>query len=374
MNCKAVRESMSAYIDGQLDETALRAVKGHIAGCGVCDMEFRSLQAAAEALRGLDPVNAPADFAKRLKERIDARPGSFFDFIPLSFKIPAGVTALAIAAVIAIYVFKSEQVLPPLSMMEKKAEIATVPSTNELHTDKLIVPAEPEVPAAPAVKKKAAKVQLQAQVKRPEEKIKDEKLKEDKLKEEKLKQERQDKGPVLIALLIKPPSPAASAPAPALAESHTTAAAGAPAPRPKAVSPMPETAAKSDASVSVGSVSDEQKKEADAKSSQSKDTLEKSADISDTHEPGRARRPEMIVNNETINPLDAALSKIVDLLPALGAKVAAPQTGHRLLIDIPAENYDSFLRKLQSIGVYNEPLPRPQGDKTIRVQIQLTAN
>ncbi|MEO5359020.1 MAG: zf-HC2 domain-containing protein [Nitrospirota bacterium] len=370
MNCKAVRKSMSAYIDGQLDETELRAVKGHIAGCGVCDRELRSLQAAAEALRGLEPVNAPADFAKRLKERIDARSGSFFDFIPLSFKIPAGVTALAIAAVIAIYVFKSEQVLPPLSMMGKKTEIATVPSTNELHTDKLTVPAEP---AAPAVKKRAAKVQLQAQVKPHDDKLKDKKS-----KEEKPKQERQDKGPVLIALLIKPLSPAA--PAPAQAESYpaSKAAAGAPAPRTQAVIPMTETAAQSDASVSVGSVSDEQKKEADAyaKSSQSKDTLskEKSGDISDTREPERARRPEMLEKKETINPLDTALSKIVDLLPAHGAKVAAPQTGHRLLIDIPAENYDSFLRKLQSIGVYNEPLPRPQGDKTIRVQIQLTSN
>ncbi|WP_420263594.1 anti-sigma factor family protein [Candidatus Magnetominusculus dajiuhuensis] len=305
MNCKNVIETLPDYMDGQLDNAAVEAVKGHISECGTCAEQLRSLVALSEALKGLEPVKAPADFTHRLKERIDARPKSYFGLIPLTIKIPAGVAALVVTAVIAVYVFKAEQVGTPL-ITWKKGEMAAVPSTSDTH-DKLTV--EKSInPAAPAAIKKPTpthKVQIQAKAKRAAQKPTQKPAQE----------------PVLIALLIKLPT---TAPA------ESAAAGGVQADRAMSampeISPMPEMAAKKSAPA--------------------------------------ARHVE---------PLAAALSKIVAFLPELNAHVVAPQDGHRLTIDIPSDNYDTLLVRLESIGTYNKPPPRPVGAKTIRVQIQIAA-
>ncbi|MBF0488320.1 MAG: zf-HC2 domain-containing protein [Nitrospirae bacterium] len=301
MNCKDVTEALPDYMDGQRDNAAAEAVKGHIELCGTCAEQLRSLVALSEALKGLEPVKAPADFTHRLKERIDARPKSYFGLIPLTIKIPAGVAALVVTAVIAAYVFKAEQVGTPL-ITWKKGEMAAVPSTSDTH-DKLTV--EKSInPAAPAAIKKptpAHKVQIQARAKRATQAMR--------------KREEPAQEPALIALLIKLPT---SVPA------EPSAAGGAQADR--AMSAMPEMAAKKSAPA--------------------------------------ARHVE---------PLAAALSKIVAFLPELDAQVVTDQDSHRLTIDIPSDNYETLLRRLESIGAYNEPPPRPVGAKTIRVQIQVAA-
>ncbi|MBF0515527.1 MAG: zf-HC2 domain-containing protein [Nitrospirae bacterium] len=371
-NCKAVREMLSEYMDERLDGASLEAVKGHLAHCPQCAAQLRSLQNVAEAMRGLVPVNAPADFAQRLKERIDERPRSFFELIPLGFKIPAGVTALIITAVVALYVFKSDQVIP--LMNNKKAETVAVPPASDAHTDTLTAPAK--APAAAAPKKKAAEVQLQAQaihhpqaVNQPKQVHKMNKNMEPAKKESPV----QNEDPVLIALLIK------TAPEPPASVSEA-----APAPPPaseldKAESSAERTHEAAKPAGALNRLEGQNKEAAPAQRSKLKAAFSKegSDDLSDSREhheqSGSARPTQVLAKKDTINPLDSALTKIVDCLPGLGAKMAAPQVGHRLLIDIPAENYDSFLRQLQSIGVYTAPPPQQPGLKTIRIQIQLTS-
>jgi hypothetical protein len=333
MNCKGARELLPDYMDGLLDDPAAEAVKGHIAGCAECAHELRSLMGVAEALRGfLKPVRAPEGFARRLKERMNARPRSFFELIPSMVKIPAGVAALVFTAVIAAYVFKAEQMIPPL-LPEKKAEMAVEHPASDMS-------AAPPTAAAPAEKTKAvvqrpaptkeqapghvlaqrpyivqSKKQAKSPVRQPE--------------QTPVKTTAQDEGPVMIALLVKTP------PAPAAPPAGRVTAAAPRAARPQGAANMPERAAKAD----------------------------------------ETARPHEGLAKAAVSPLDAAVSKIVDLLPALDAKLITSEAGHKLTIDIPSDNYDTLLRRLQSIGVPHEPLPRPEGlPEIVRVQITLVSD
>ncbi|MCG6552747.1 MAG: zf-HC2 domain-containing protein [Candidatus Magnetominusculus sp. LBB02] len=316
MNCNEVRDMLSAYMDGQIDGAKLLAIEGHIAECGACKEELRSLQAVAASLKGLATVKAPAGFENRLKERINARPKSFFDILPLSIKIPAGITALAITAVIAVYVYKSEQAATPL-IMEKKPETAAVaPAANNMQ-DKL-AKAERALPPAPAPKQKAAKVTHPVQAKRTLKRANS---------EQQVEQE-----PVLIALYIR-----------------QAAAPAAPA-----------------AGASRGAISSQ-----DAASEMTAKKSAPAARLRSYNEPA-AEKPSEDRQGST-NTLDSALSKIVDLLPELGAKAATPPGQHTLTIDIPLDNYTIFLSKLQAIGQFKQPPPPTQGAETIRVQIVIAS-
>ncbi|MBF0319711.1 MAG: zf-HC2 domain-containing protein [Nitrospirae bacterium] len=348
-NCKGVRELLPDYMDGLLDDATAGEVKLHIDKCAGCTHELSTMQAVVEAMKGLDAVKAPRGFESRLKERINARPRSFFNMLPLMAKVPAGVAALAITTVLAAYMFKSEPVVSPM-LKEQKAEtvVKAAPSgETAAEADKLSV-AKPIPPAAPAEKRKAAAKKAAQEPPKV------------------LQKPEQAEEPLMLSLLIRMPAREA-APQPGQ---------NAPAPPPAALGSRPDSAAKINEQPDDGKL--EQKKDAIPSDERlkSKDafTKERAGDLSATHQykaPAAARPAAEGLTKADVNPLDAALSKIIDLLPALDAKVLSSQAGHRLIIDIPADNYDTLLRQLQSIGVPQAPSPRPEGAKTLRVQITL---
>ena len=71
-NCRAVRENLTAYLDGELDVPARRAVDEHLARCPACRQECAALK---DAWRLLDEAPAPphphlgSDFADRVLAR-----------------------------------------------------------------------------------------------------------------------------------------------------------------------------------------------------------------------------------------------------------------------------------------------------------------
>ncbi|MBW2059589.1 MAG: zf-HC2 domain-containing protein [Deltaproteobacteria bacterium] len=116
MECERVRELLSEYIDGLLDQETRALVEEHLSSCEGCREELASLEALVEELGSLEPVRAPGDFLERLHERIEARftLGKLIRvlFVPVRIKVPLeAATALAIAILVlgGLYTYRPKE-------------------------------------------------------------------------------------------------------------------------------------------------------------------------------------------------------------------------------------------------------------------------
>ena len=57
MQCQAVRRKLSAYIDGELDDSLARSVESHIGQCGKCRTIVADFKQADFLLRGLPKLD-----------------------------------------------------------------------------------------------------------------------------------------------------------------------------------------------------------------------------------------------------------------------------------------------------------------------------
>jgi len=120
MDCSAIQELLSEYIDGALDVKAKEAVEKHIAVCENCNQELASLSAVVEELGSLDQVKAPADFLEKIHERME--PHFSIDrlirklFVPFHIKIPLELAAAATVMILVVLVLNIQQ--PEIQMMK----------------------------------------------------------------------------------------------------------------------------------------------------------------------------------------------------------------------------------------------------------------
>ncbi|MFH0811365.1 MAG: zf-HC2 domain-containing protein [Pseudomonadota bacterium] len=106
MECARLKELLSEYIDGTLDQETRETVEKHVSTCKGCAEELASLRSLVEELGSLEQVKPPADFMEQLHERLEA-PSMFRRivrklFVPFHVKIPL---EFATAAMIAVLVF-----------------------------------------------------------------------------------------------------------------------------------------------------------------------------------------------------------------------------------------------------------------------------
>lgn len=104
MECRKVKEWLSEYLDGMLDEEASALVQTHLSECADCRKEYASLKALVRELGTMEAVSPPADFLDRIHERME-EPSWFSKlmhtlFVPLRFKIPLEFAAVALVAVV----------------------------------------------------------------------------------------------------------------------------------------------------------------------------------------------------------------------------------------------------------------------------------
>ena len=60
-----IRDDLEAFLDGELDDSRMRTVRGHLAGCEPCRHELRSLEGLGRLLLANRPAIAPsADFER----------------------------------------------------------------------------------------------------------------------------------------------------------------------------------------------------------------------------------------------------------------------------------------------------------------------
>ncbi|MBN2298300.1 MAG: zf-HC2 domain-containing protein [Deltaproteobacteria bacterium] len=109
MNCKDVKENLSAYIDDMLDKQIRTLVDEHLAVCRSCREELASLLFVIEDLKDAGSLKAPENFIESLHERLDAP--SYWSrikeilFVPAQIKIPLEFAAVSIVAVLVFTVY-----------------------------------------------------------------------------------------------------------------------------------------------------------------------------------------------------------------------------------------------------------------------------
>lgn len=115
MECRNIREMISAYVDGEASAEEARRVEEHIGKCGTCwtaEKRMRALGVAAAQVEGAVPPAFRDDlFARMEKEELLPKRRSIF-----VFSVRWAVVPLAAAAALAFFVLYPRDVprdLPP---------------------------------------------------------------------------------------------------------------------------------------------------------------------------------------------------------------------------------------------------------------------
>lgn len=70
MECSGVREKLSLYIDGMLDEQSLEMVEAHLAGCEECRNELAALREIIQAAGNIETVEPPKGLHGKILQAI----------------------------------------------------------------------------------------------------------------------------------------------------------------------------------------------------------------------------------------------------------------------------------------------------------------
>src|SRR3990170_1672096 len=97
------RESLSAYIDGEMEASAVERLEAHLAACEGCRLELQQLRATAAALHDLPEIQAPRSFTLSPQRAAARRPltGAATP-LALGMRLAAAGVAVALAAVFVV--------------------------------------------------------------------------------------------------------------------------------------------------------------------------------------------------------------------------------------------------------------------------------
>ena len=123
MECKKVKELLSLYVEGALEEEEERKVKEHLSTCPACREELLRWKSYFQTMNALEKVKAPEDFIYKLHTRL--RKPRVWErlFSPLHIKLPLEVVGVAAMVFIVLHI------LQPLFMRDK--HVAQLPPSIE---------------------------------------------------------------------------------------------------------------------------------------------------------------------------------------------------------------------------------------------------
>jgi anti-sigma factor RsiW len=131
MTCRESRERLSELLDEVLPASERAEVDAHLADCPECRRELERLRATVSLLQRVEPVRAPAGFVDRVMAGVRPVPWyrrlAAWIFLPLSIKLPAEAAAMALVAILAVYLFQRDPELqrtvrPDLQATPPRAE------------------------------------------------------------------------------------------------------------------------------------------------------------------------------------------------------------------------------------------------------------
>src|SRR5216684_3490990 len=131
MTCHESRERLSELLDEVLPAPERAEVDAHLADCPECRRELERLRATVSLLQRVEPVRAPAGFVDRVMAAVRPVPWyrrlAAWIFLPLLIKLPAEAAAMALVAILAVYLFQRDPELrrtvrPELQATPPRAE------------------------------------------------------------------------------------------------------------------------------------------------------------------------------------------------------------------------------------------------------------
>ena len=112
MTCHESRERMSELLDEVLPAQECALVEAHLADCPECRRELDRLRATVSLLQRVEPVRAPVGFVDRVMAAVRPVPWyrrlAAWIFLPLSVKLPAEAAAMALVAILAVFLFQRD--------------------------------------------------------------------------------------------------------------------------------------------------------------------------------------------------------------------------------------------------------------------------
>jgi hypothetical protein len=112
MTCHESRERLSQLLDEVLPARDRALVEAHLADCPECRRELERLRATVSLLQRVEPVRAPVGFVDRVMAAVRPVPWyrrlAAWIFLPLSVKLPAEAAAMALIAILAVYLFQRD--------------------------------------------------------------------------------------------------------------------------------------------------------------------------------------------------------------------------------------------------------------------------
>ena len=148
MTCHETRERLSELLDEALAARERADVDAHLAGCPECRRELERLRATVSLLARVEPVRAPAGFVDRVMAAVRPVPWyrrlAAWIFLPLSIKLPAEAAAMALIAIMAVYLFQRD----PELRQAVRPELQATPPRAEAPASREEQPASSPVPPA----------------------------------------------------------------------------------------------------------------------------------------------------------------------------------------------------------------------------------
>jgi len=114
MECRHIREKMSAYIDGIISSEERILIEEHIKSCKECKEFLADMRKTVEYVHNLEDIKPPAWLTQKIMARIrsEVKPKKGIVqklFYPLYIKLPIQAVAAVLIAVTTLYIFKTIQ-------------------------------------------------------------------------------------------------------------------------------------------------------------------------------------------------------------------------------------------------------------------------
>ncbi len=114
MECHAVQEKLSAYIEGNISSQERMLVDEHLKSCVKCNGSLAELKKTISYIHNLEDIEPPAWMTQKIMAKIKAEAGTEKViwkklFYPLHIKLPVEAVAVILIAITTVYIFKTIQ-------------------------------------------------------------------------------------------------------------------------------------------------------------------------------------------------------------------------------------------------------------------------
>ncbi len=148
MECQEVRDRFSSLLEGELNSSEEKAVRGHLAQCSECQKDFEKFQKTIRWLHSIEETEVPDGFLSEIHKKMEeqkkmgltareARPGWFNTLV--QFKLPAQAVAMVAIVFLVLYLTKMMPFETPHPMKEPEEKKAL---QSEVKEETRIIPEE----------------------------------------------------------------------------------------------------------------------------------------------------------------------------------------------------------------------------------------